>query len=79
MNKRQVIDAMLEAMKEADNEQAEKIKNHIYKNAAEIEYDHKKAMDRALNIAIRNGYTGACKYQLWKVVVDRRARELNVK
>lgn len=79
MNKKQVIDAMYEAMKEADIEMADKIKKRLYTNAAEIEYDRRKAMDRALNIAIRNGYTGACKYQLWNVVVDRRARELNIK
>lgn len=79
MNKKQVIDAMYNAMKAADIEEAEKIKNGLYKTAAEIEYDRRKAMDRALNIAISNGYTGACKYQLWNVVVDRRARELNIK
>lgn len=79
MNKKQVIDAMYNAMKAADIEEAEKIKNGLYKTAAEIEYDRRKAMDRALNIAISNGYTGTCKYQLWNVVVDRRARELNIK
>ena len=79
MNKRQVIDAMYNAMNAADAAEAEKIKNGGYNTAAEIEYDRRKAMDRALNIAIKNGYSGACKWQLWKIVVDRRARDLNIK
>lgn len=75
MTKREVINAMIKTMKEYDNKVIEN--QNMFKSALDIHNMHKDYMNKAINIAITNGYN-SCKWQLWDSVCKERGKELNV-
>lgn len=79
MTKKEVIAAMEKKLDEMEEAEKEEINNHPTESASNIINLREKYYNEALKIAEDNGYTGGCKWQLWDVVVTRRARKLGIK
>lgn len=79
MTKREVIEAMYEKLEEMDKVEKEEIANHPSEPASNIIKLREKYYKAAEKIAEDNGYTGECKWQLWDIVVTRKARKLGIK
>lgn len=79
MTKREVIEAMTKKLDEMDEAEKEDITNHPSEPASDIINLREKYYNAALKIAEDNGYTGGCKWQLWEIVVARRARKFGVR
>ncbi len=77
MTKREVIEAMENKLHEMD--EAEKMLNKPGLTALDVRQLREEYFKAAEKIAEENGYTGGSKWQLWDIVVTRRARKLGIR
>lgn len=75
MNKRDVEEMIYNEFKAHDN----KVEKGEYKTALEISQGNRAVYGKCKTEAAKFGYTSACYDQIYNRVVDRRAREMNIR